>query len=675
MFLMDVYQWTAEISSPVQPENRDPSSLDSQPSSRSGSDTTAPASGLSDTKQEMPEHRTPEASIAEGVYGLNMFLTRWAFDLVRNPHFEEIFRKQIIRRLGGLRRPDYLTPLKLCTLDMGANFPQIRSLRSLPPKGSAICPELLVDVSYAGGLEMTVETFLDLREGTAWGRLDRALSHWQKHPTESRMQDDRADVLSDMGADMSEDISDAGIVTGDVDSRDPPNEARRERQVGGFSVRKFAATKAKQLAERMADSISKIPLRLSVKVVKLEGTMLLWIAPPPSKRLWLSFLQEPNVEITAKPILANRVMNYSAAIGRVSSWLQRKMKQSFFSNLVFPNCTDMSFPCLLGLTDDNGLKHPTRTVMNDLTCVSESESEASDTELQSTPPPQSTSSTTLPSLSPNSIPYADSPPCIPSHENLRARHGPQPTALNAVHELELPRDIRLDSIRRHRYDTHRLNSLRERWVDDQIPSRQSHGRKIFKRYESLSDGDISSSDSEEEEDCVMSDCIEFFDAESTTTSSTTKSSVEEDLPCVTHQPTPVQEEIRSQEIKWPTSLPMARSATQQHCSMQEGALPGRALTRRLGARLGDFVQSISVEFEAASKRRSATQNGSSIGNNMETSEKSRTGVRRQKLKNAFGNGTAQLKNAGLSKLWGHRRNSQTEENNNYQQQQQQQPLT
>ena len=666
----------AEISPSVQQENRDPSSLDIQPSSRSGSDTVTPASSLSDTKQEVPEHKTPEASVAEGVYGLNMFLARWAFDLVRNPGFEEIFRKQIIKRLGGLRRPDYLTPLKLCTLDMGANFPQIRSLRSLPPRGSVICPELLVDVSYEGGLEMTVETFLDLREGTAWGRLDRALSNWQKDPTENRMQDDRADLLSDMGADMSEDISDAGIVTGDVDTRDPPNEARRERQAGGFSVRKFAATKAKQLAERMADSISKIPLRLSVKVLKLEGTMLLWISPPPSKRLWLSFLQEPNVEITAKPILANRVMNYSAAIGRVSSWLQRKMKQSFFSNLVFPNCTDMSFPCLLGLTDDNGLRHPTRTVMNDLTYVSESESEPSDSELQSTPPPQSTSSTTIPSSTPNSVPYADSPPSIPSHENFKTRHGPQPTALNAVRELELPRDIRLDSIRRHRYDTHRLNSLRKGWVDDQIPSRQSHGRRIFKRYESLSDGDISSSDSEEEEDCVMSDCIEFFDAESTTPSSMTKSSVDEDcLPCVTHRPTPVQEEIRSQEIKWPTSLPTTRSVAQQHNSMQEGTLPGRATTRRLGARLGDFVQSISVEIEAASKRRSAMQNGSSVGNNVNTSEKSRTGVRRQKLKNAFGNGTAQLKTAGLSKLWGHRRNSQTEENNNYQQQQQQQPLS
>ena len=181
---------------------------------------------------------------ADGVFGLNMFLARWAFDLARNPDFEEKFRAAVLKKLRGLRRPDFVAPLTLCDLDMGSNFPEICSIRSLPPEGNVICPELLVDISYAGGLELTVETFVNLREGSVWGTLDRALNTLQGNQAAAKPRDETLDLLNDM-SDLQEDMSDLGTVVGESEQRD---QTPSEKQPNGFSMRKYAAQKAKQFA-------------------------------------------------------------------------------------------------------------------------------------------------------------------------------------------------------------------------------------------------------------------------------------------------------------------------------------------------------------------------------------------------------------------------------------------
>lgn len=44
-----------------------------------------------------------------------------------------------------------------------------------------------------------------------------------------------------------------------------------------------------------------IPLRLSVTVSTLEGTMVAWVPPPPGNRLFYSFVAPPRLELSAKP--------------------------------------------------------------------------------------------------------------------------------------------------------------------------------------------------------------------------------------------------------------------------------------------------------------------------------------------------------------------------------------
>lgn len=591
---------------------------------------------------------------ADGVFGLNMFLARWAFDLTRNPDFEDKFRAAVLKKLRGLRRPDFVAPLTLCTLDMGSNFPEICSIRSLPPEGNVICPELLVDISYAGGLELTVETFVNLREGSVWGTLDRALNTLQGNQAAAKSRDETLDLLNDM-SDLQEDMSDLGTVMGDAEQRDQMSTSP-EKQPNGFSMRKYAAQKAKQFAERMAESISKIPLRLSVKVVKLEGTLLVWISPPPAKRLWISFVQAPSVEITAKPILANRVMKYSAALGRVSSWLQRKMKQSFFSNLVFPNCTDLSFPGLLGLTDESGLRHPSLTMMQDLTQISECESEYSDSDSQAAGPSRVPSQRRLVVVQPPSPEPLNSPKPEGLKNEERLKH-------NAL--LQLPRDERLDAIHHHRYDKHRLNSFRRSWegqslADAQIPSRQSHGRRVYKRCLSLSDGDASNAESEEDQaddgDGVVSDIVEFFDPVGWSTSSTTSSATEDEAAPtpVPHRPTKPEETTEDQTIVADEGSTSVQPMENEPESVAKVVTPSKGL----GSRFGDFIrtmQTAAEEMEAARRRRGGNFTGP---NNIIKVAKQKAGEQRQKVRDAFENRTAQLKNSGLTRIWTQRKNSE-----------------
>jgi hypothetical protein len=66
-------------------------------------------------------------------------------------------------------------------------------------------------------------------------------------------------------------------------------------------LRQGLAKRVRQLAETTAVHIARIPLRLSVTVSLLEGTMVAWVPPPPGNRLFYSFVAPPRLELSAKP--------------------------------------------------------------------------------------------------------------------------------------------------------------------------------------------------------------------------------------------------------------------------------------------------------------------------------------------------------------------------------------
>lgn len=47
----------------------------------------------------------------------------------------------------------------------------------------------------------------------------------------------------------------------------------------------------------------RIPLRLKVRLTKMEGSVLMWVPPPPGDRMWTSFTDLRCLDLTAKPVV------------------------------------------------------------------------------------------------------------------------------------------------------------------------------------------------------------------------------------------------------------------------------------------------------------------------------------------------------------------------------------
>ena len=47
----------------------------------------------------------------------------------------------------------------------------------------------------------------------------------------------------------------------------------------------------------------RIPIKLMVRLTRVEGTLLAWIPPPPGDRLWSAFVELPHLHIEVKPVV------------------------------------------------------------------------------------------------------------------------------------------------------------------------------------------------------------------------------------------------------------------------------------------------------------------------------------------------------------------------------------
>ena len=60
--------------------------------------------------------------------------------------------------------------------------------------------------------------------------------------------------------------------------------------------------------------MARTTVNIEVSITELDGTLMLWMAPPPSNILWLSFLEPPKLKLTAKPLTTNSFVNYTAMV-------------------------------------------------------------------------------------------------------------------------------------------------------------------------------------------------------------------------------------------------------------------------------------------------------------------------------------------------------------------------
>jgi hypothetical protein len=91
------------------------------------------------------------------------------------------------------------------------------------------------------------------------------------------------------------------------------------------------------------------PLRVALTFSELEGTMCVWVPPPPGDRLFWSFLAPPRLSLKARPQLGGRFLKYAYHASRASAWIQARMELAFQKNIVFPGGGDFPLPLLLGL--------------------------------------------------------------------------------------------------------------------------------------------------------------------------------------------------------------------------------------------------------------------------------------------------------------------------------------
>jgi hypothetical protein len=70
---------------------------------------------------------------------------------------------------------------------------------------------------------------------------------------------------------------------------------------------------------KLMEEVSSTRLMLNVEVTKLEGTMTINLAPPPSDRLWYSFRRVPEMSIHAVPQIGDRTVVFST----LSDWIEK----------------------------------------------------------------------------------------------------------------------------------------------------------------------------------------------------------------------------------------------------------------------------------------------------------------------------------------------------------------
>lgn len=118
-------------------------------------------------------------------------------------------------------------------------------------------------------------------------------------------------------------------------------------------MRKVAGNLRTSLVDNVAKTLEKTPLTVCVSINRLEGRVLAWLPPPPSDRLFYSFLDPPILE--AKTNLANvhPLVAKSPIVQRASKFFESKIRSAIVKNLMFPGCNDVHLKFLLPVAADD----------------------------------------------------------------------------------------------------------------------------------------------------------------------------------------------------------------------------------------------------------------------------------------------------------------------------------
>ncbi|KAF2674960.1 hypothetical protein BT63DRAFT_381666 [Microthyrium microscopicum] len=90
---------------------------------------------------------------------------------------------------------------------------------------------------------------------------------------------------------------------------------------------------------------------LAVILKSLEGHMYFRVKPPPSNRIWFSFVTMPKLDLSVEPVISSRQITYSLVLKAIESRIREVMADT----VVYPNWDDAPFADTLGHEIRSGL--------------------------------------------------------------------------------------------------------------------------------------------------------------------------------------------------------------------------------------------------------------------------------------------------------------------------------
>ncbi|XP_056436955.1 testis-expressed protein 2-like [Gadus chalcogrammus] len=306
-------------------------------------------------KVEAGAESNPGGSFAEvHPAWVNSLVGRIFWDFLREKYWSDKVAHKIQKKLSKIRLPYFMNELTLADLDMGTCLPEVLSTSkpSLDQRGLW----LELDVAYMGGLQMTLETKMNLcklgKEG--WAEADRIPETCQEgSKPRVCVLADSDEESSSAGSSDEEDLppaepqgspGDKGAATVGADGHAGGSTGRKIlRFVDKIAKSKYfqKATENEYIKKKIAE-VSNMPLMLSVEVLELSGTLAINIPPPPTDRIWYSFRGPPRLDLHVRPMLGER----EVTLTHVTEWIERKLQCEFQKVFVMPNMDDLYLPLM-----------------------------------------------------------------------------------------------------------------------------------------------------------------------------------------------------------------------------------------------------------------------------------------------------------------------------------------
>ncbi|KAG5109066.1 hypothetical protein JHK84_045973 [Glycine max] len=274
--------------------------------------------------------------IDEGTLCWNLLVSRLFFDVKGNVQMKKSIHERIQRTLANMRTPSYVGEVICTDINMGNVPPHIIRMRVLPMEMSEVCA-LEVDIEYAGGALLEIETRLEVRE-----------------PEHERGTEDSNPESSNVGAvpsDLLEGFECLGEQLNLAEGMNDLQEPKGDDMSKSFKHSTSSSTQGsrwKSMLNSVAKQVSQVPLSLAIRVASLKGTLRLQIKPPPSDQLWFGFTFMPDIEFSLESFVGeHRITNSHIALFLVS-----RLKAVIRETLVLPNCESICIPWMLAEKDD-----------------------------------------------------------------------------------------------------------------------------------------------------------------------------------------------------------------------------------------------------------------------------------------------------------------------------------